>query len=194
MDSRQVRPPFVILHGSGRSLARRGDGGGCRCVSRLRISQVSADSPSGSDYTRNPSISFTFQPYLAHVYPSTDATPAATGTPAEPVESAQAGSTPGTAARTLLPPQTIQGRKIHTYESTNGSSSFWRFMLEVPLQEVEMAVRYRLNGGAEMEFVIPKRGENFRWAAHSCNGGFGTAAYLSSHEPLSVRLLPEVEG
>jgi hypothetical protein len=143
------------------------------------MSEVSADSPSGSDYSRNPSISFTFQPYLAHVYPSTDATPAATRTPAEPAASAQPGTNNGIAAPTLLPPQTIQGQKIHTYESTNGSSTFWRFMLEVPLQDVEMAVRYRLNGGAEMEFVIPKRGENFRWAAHSCNGGFGTLRTLA---------------
>lgn len=137
------------------------------------LSGSSAQSSSGSDYTRNPSISFTFQPYLAHATPSTNATPAATGTPAEPAGSVGLGPTNGIAAPTLLQPQIIQGQKIHTYESINGSSSFWRFMLEVPLQEVEMAVRYRLNGGAEMEFVIPKRGENFRWAAHSCNGAFG---------------------
>jgi hypothetical protein len=147
---------------------------------RVGFSGSSAHFPRRSDYTRDPFVSFTFQPYLPHATPSTNATPAATGTPAEPAGPVQPGTSNGTAAPTLLPPQTIQGQKIHTYDSTNGSSSFWRFMLEVPLQEVEMAVRYRLNGGAEMEFVIPKRGQNFRWAAHSCNGAFGV---FQTHTP-----------
>jgi len=43
-------------------------------------------------------------------------------------------------------------------------------MIEVPLQDIEMTIRYRLNGGAEMGFVVPAIGQNFRWAAHSCNG------------------------
>jgi len=43
-------------------------------------------------------------------------------------------------------------------------------MIEVPLQDIEMTVRYRLNGGAEMGFVVPAIGQNLRWAAHSCNG------------------------
>jgi hypothetical protein len=71
----------------------------------------------------------------------------------------------------ILPEQRISSKKIHTFDSTNGSSSFWRFIIEIPLQHVEMTVRYRLNGGAAMDFVVPAIGQNFHWAAHSCNGG-----------------------
>lgn len=35
-----------------------------------------------------------------------------------------------------------------------------------------MVVRYSLNGGEGIEFVVPKEGQNLRWAAHSCNGEF----------------------
>jgi hypothetical protein len=33
-----------------------------------------------------------------------------------------------------------------------------------------MVVTYSLNGGEGIEFVVPKIGQNLRWAAHSCNG------------------------
>lgn len=48
-------------------------------------------------------------------------------------------------------------------------------MLAIPVQDVEMSVAYRLNGGAPLEFVVPARGQNFRWAAHSCNGVFSSS-------------------
>ncbi|WVQ79519.1 hypothetical protein IAT38_001618 [Cryptococcus sp. DSM 104549] len=70
----------------------------------------------------------------------------------------------------LLPPGTVTAEKIHTYTSKEGTFSFFRFLLNIPLQRVQMAVRYRLNGGAEMDFVVPALGQNLRWAAHSCNG------------------------
>ncbi|WWC65575.1 uncharacterized protein I303_108193 [Kwoniella dejecticola CBS 10117] len=70
----------------------------------------------------------------------------------------------------LLPSQTVQARRIHVYASKDGNMSFFRFIFEIPLQQTQMAVRYRLNGGAEMDFVVPAKGENMRWAAHSCNG------------------------
>lgn len=53
-------------------------------------------------------------------------------------------------------------------------------MIEVPLQQIEVAVRYRLNGGAGIEFVVPKQGQNLRWAAHSCNGMFISACVALS--------------
>lgn len=73
----------------------------------------------------------------------------------------------------LLTSKTISAQRIHTYISSQGSFSFFRFMMEIPLQSVEMSVGYRLNGGAEMGFVIPAIGQNMRWAAHSCNGESG---------------------
>jgi hypothetical protein len=71
----------------------------------------------------------------------------------------------------LLPSQTVQSDKIYTYnDQALGPCSFYRFMLAIPVQDVEMTVAYRLNSGAPLEFVIPARGQNLRWAAHSCNG------------------------
>ena len=45
--------------------------------------------------------------------------------------------------------------------------TFWRFIFEIPLAEVEMSIRYRINQGQEYEFFVPGRGQNMRWAAHS---------------------------
>lgn len=70
----------------------------------------------------------------------------------------------------LLPPTTLGSQKIFTYASPEGNMSFHRFIMEIPLQPVQMTVRYSLNGGAEMDFVVPALRQNMRWAAHSCNG------------------------
>jgi len=75
-----------------------------------------------------------------------------------------------TEAEPILQSQRLTAQKILTFDSAVGSNSFWRFIIEIPLQPVEMTVRYRLNGGAAMDFVIPALYQNFRWAAHSCNG------------------------
>lgn len=66
--------------------------------------------------------------------------------------------------------QKVAGQRIHTYEDENGKNSFWRFMIQVPVQAFETSVRYRLNTGAEIRFVVPAAGQNFNWVAHSCNG------------------------
>ncbi|KAL7424856.1 hypothetical protein Q5752_000541 [Cryptotrichosporon argae] len=91
----------------------------------------------------------------------------------------------------LPAPAKVHGERIYTYRGAHGSSSFWRFWLAVPLADVEMAVRYRLNGGAALEFVVPARGQNMRWVAHSCNGfsgGVDTEAFKgpwqSGYDPL----------
>ncbi|ODN78326.1 hypothetical protein L202_03970 [Cryptococcus amylolentus CBS 6039] len=70
----------------------------------------------------------------------------------------------------LLPPATIPSQNIYTYNSPEGAMSFHRFIIEVPLQRIQTTVRYSLNGGAAMDFVVPALGQNLRWAAHSCNG------------------------
>jgi len=70
----------------------------------------------------------------------------------------------------LLEPTKIKSERIHQYHSHDDTFSFYRFMLEVPLQRIEMVVSYGLNGGEGIEFVVPKLGQNLRWAAHSCNG------------------------
>ncbi|WWC93106.1 uncharacterized protein L201_008072 [Kwoniella dendrophila CBS 6074] len=103
----------------------------------------------GSDLSSLPSITLSFHPYSK---------------PSSEIPTIHDPSV------TVLPPQTVQARQIHTYASKEGNMSFFRFIFEIPLQQVQMTVRYRLNGGAEMDFVVPALGENMRWAAHSCNG------------------------
>ncbi|OCF33366.1 plasma membrane protein [Kwoniella heveanensis BCC8398] len=96
----------------------------------------------------------------------------------------------------LLESQRISAQKIFTYPSREGGMSFFRFIIEVPLQQVQMTVRYRLNGGAEMDFVVPAIGANMRWAAHSCNG-FSSGvnpdefkgSYASGYDPVWEDLL-----
>lgn len=45
--------------------------------------------------------------------------------------------------------------------------TFWRFILEIPLTEVEMRVKYRINKGLANDFWVPAINENLRWAAYS---------------------------
>lgn len=91
----------------------------------------------------------------------------------------------------------VEGQKIYTYHGPQGAWSFWRFMIQIPLQEFEQAVAYRLNGGAANTFIVPAYGQNMRWMAHSCNGfsaGVDTDAFkLDKHDsgfdPLWVDVL-----
>ena len=45
--------------------------------------------------------------------------------------------------------------------------TFWRFMIHVPLGPGEMRVTYSINRGQEMDFFVPGRNQNMRWAAYS---------------------------
>jgi hypothetical protein len=40
-------------------------------------------------------------------------------------------------------------------------------MIQLPLSQYEMPVTYRVNGGQGIQFVVPGRGQELRWAAHS---------------------------
>ena len=61
----------------------------------------------------------------------------------------------------------IPGHEIWVYHGTSGSFTFWRFLIQIPLGPNEMGVRYRVNKGQEIEFFVPGRNQNMRWAAHS---------------------------
>lgn len=61
----------------------------------------------------------------------------------------------------------VDGREIWVYNGASGTFTFWRFMLEIPLANVEMPVQYCINNGALIEFVVPAIGQNMRWTAHS---------------------------
>jgi len=45
--------------------------------------------------------------------------------------------------------------------------TFWRFLIKVPLTTHEMAVTYSINNGQQIDFWVPGRNQNMRWAAHS---------------------------
>lgn len=47
------------------------------------------------------------------------------------------------------------------------SYTFWRFAIQIPLGSTEMLINYSINNGQELEFHVPGRNQNMRWAAHS---------------------------
>lgn len=50
--------------------------------------------------------------------------------------------------------------------------TFWRFAINVPLGPNEMKVHYSINSGQQLEFYVPGREQNMRWAAHSVRPHF----------------------
>lgn len=75
-----------------------------------------------------------------------------------------------TVQQEVLPAVRIPGQRIYNYVDDDGPCSFWRFMIQIPLQRYETSARYRLNGGAEIRFCVPALNQNLRWTSHSCNG------------------------
>ena len=66
--------------------------------------------------------------------------------------------------------QNINAEKLWVYPGPPGSCTFWRWMIQIPLEPKEMGVRYRINGGQEIVFFVPGLNQNMRYAATSCNG------------------------
>ena len=53
---------------------------------------------------------------------------------------------------------------------SNRTFTFWRFLIHIPLAQHEMVVHYSVNNGQQLEFYVPGRNQNMRWAAHSVRG------------------------
>jgi len=93
--------------------------------------------------------------------------------------------------------EVIPGQEIWVYNDGTTTCTFWRFIFEIPLSDIEMVVRYRINQGPGLEFFVPARHQNFRWAAHSCNGfsagvnpdDFKGPGFLSGYDPVWLDLL-----
>lgn len=64
----------------------------------------------------------------------------------------------------------IPGEAIYVYHGPQGSFTFTRFPIQVPMTEKSVQVNYRVNRGTQLNFWVPGKNENLRWAAHSCNG------------------------
>ncbi|KAF8968403.1 hypothetical protein BDZ97DRAFT_1655223 [Flammula alnicola] len=81
--------------------------------------------------------------------------------------------------------------------SMAGTFTFWRFLIKIPLAQHEMAIRYSINNGQQIEFWVPGRMQNMRWAAHSCNGfsagvnpdDFRGPGFKSGYDPVWMDLL-----
>lgn len=70
------------------------------------------------------------------------------------------------------------------YETENGLQ-FWRFEVELELEEYEQRVRYAINGekNAAYQFFVPASGDSMNVMAYSCNGftlGANTSEYRLS--------------
>lgn len=76
--------------------------------------------------------------------------------------------------------------KLYQYHGKEGSFTFWRFKIEVPMADNQLAVHYSIDGQAHPDsksaaikdatghtFFVPGKTQNFRWAGHSCNGFSG---------------------
>lgn len=79
--------------------------------------------------------------------------------------------------------RTLRASKLHQYHGPDGSYTFWRFKIEVPMRSFQVSVTYSIDAAAgpksdsptaldapEWTFYVPSRTQNFRWAGHSCNG------------------------
>ena len=54
---------------------------------------------------------------------------------------------------------------LHAYP--NSTYTFWRFLIQVPLERTEMIVKYTINKGQPLEFYVPARRQEMRWATYS---------------------------
>ncbi|KAF9036679.1 hypothetical protein BJ165DRAFT_1394689 [Panaeolus papilionaceus] len=122
----------------------------------------------------------------------TEPTSFAAGNGASPTHSdAPSQAPPGTFS------ETVTGQELWVYGGSGGTFTFWRFLIKVPLCQHEMAVRYCVNRGQQLEFWVPGRNQNMRWAAHSCNGfsagvnpdDFRGPGFKSGYDPVWMDLL-----
>ncbi|KAI0781344.1 hypothetical protein BD413DRAFT_27799 [Trametes elegans] len=93
--------------------------------------------------------------------------------------------------------RSVQGKEIYVYYGNGGTFTFWRFMIEIPLTSREMKIHYTVNNGIELNFFVPGRNQNMRWAAYSCNGfsagvnsdDFRGPGFKSGYDPVWMDLL-----
>ncbi|KAF9264742.1 hypothetical protein L218DRAFT_862250 [Marasmius fiardii PR-910] len=93
--------------------------------------------------------------------------------------------------------ESVSGQEIWVYGGAGGTFTFWRFMIHIPLEANEMAIAYNINHGQQMQFFVPGRNQNMRWASHSCNGfsagvnpdDFRGPGFQSGYDPCWMDLL-----
>ncbi|KAF5365719.1 hypothetical protein D9758_003279 [Tetrapyrgos nigripes] len=93
--------------------------------------------------------------------------------------------------------QNIIGEELYVHAGNGGTFTFWRFPFHIPLGPNEMVITYSINKGQKMQFFVPGRSQNMRWAAHSCNGfsagvnpdDFRGSGFSSGYDPCWMDLL-----
>ncbi|KAJ8463846.1 hypothetical protein ONZ45_g17443 [Pleurotus djamor] len=93
--------------------------------------------------------------------------------------------------------QQVPGHEIYVFGGPGGTFTFWRFLIEIPLSNSEMCISYTINNGQALNFYVPGRFEDMKWAAHSCNGfsagvnpdDFRGPGFQSGYDPVWVDLL-----
>ncbi|TFK72175.1 hypothetical protein BDN72DRAFT_371720 [Pluteus cervinus] len=164
---------------------------------------VTADA--GSVYDPHPLLTYEWDPDIpsfadprSHPQRSFDlghhpADPHSTISPISISQSKSEQAIPGPNAKNMVVP----AHELWVYAGYTGTFTFWRFLIEIPLCEHEMPIRYSINRGQPLEFFVPGRNQNLRWAAHSCNGfsaginpdDFRGPGFRSGYDPLWVDLL-----
>ena len=77
---------------------------------------------------------------------------------------------------------TLPAYLIQDFQST---FTFWRFLIKVPLVQHEMAIRYSVNNGQQIQFWVPGRMQNMRWATHSVRTPIrGSLCFLLTAHPV----------
>ncbi|KAF7363307.1 C-CAP/cofactor C-like domain-containing protein [Mycena sanguinolenta] len=162
---------------------------------------VTADA--GSVYEPHPVLSFEWDPDVqpkvrprthSAKLPSFDlgphpADPNTFGLPANGSEKA----VPGPNSRR----EQVPAHEIWVYAGPTGTSTFWRFALEIPLGPTGMEITYSINNGQRLAFHVPGLTQNMRWATYSCNGfsagvnpdDFRGPGYDTGYDPVWCDLL-----
>ncbi|KAG6841682.1 hypothetical protein C0991_008320 [Blastosporella zonata] len=138
---------------------------------------VTADA--SSFYEPHPTLTYEWDPDRSSVYQ-----------PAQPARSFDLGPHPADPHSTILPAspvatssgygngylrqpgsnaskEIVPGQEIYVYGGPGGTFTFWRFLIQIPLGPHEMNITYSINSGQQLEFFVPGRSQNMRWAAHS---------------------------
>lgn len=174
---------------------------------------VTADS--GSNYDPFPLLRYTWQTAIAPLYVRSDskghgksksfdlgphpADPHSTMLPAAlnalPINRSPTNGTESSRSNAFS--EQVQGQELYVYAGNGGTFTFWRFPIRIPLGPNEMSVKYSINNGQELEFFVPARNQNMRFAAYSCNGfsaginpdDFRGSGFNSGYDPVWVDLL-----
>ena len=107
----------------------------------------------------------------------TAAVPTAYGTPE--YRHGQNGPSPRQTDRGRKPKQghRVKGVRLHAERGV----TFWRFNLEVELQNQETRIAYSINNSPAVGFWVPARGHTMNVMFHSCNGFSLSVKLVSSH-------------